>query len=219
MQIAIANVLTAEELVKARAVLAAATFTDGRLTAGWAARDVKNNAQARMNTDAAALRDHLAARIQGNSVFALAARPKRLVSLMFAKYGPGQAYGSHVDNALMEGERTDVAFTLFLSDPASYDGGELVIEQAAGDDAIKLEAGSLFAYPATSLHRVAPVTRGERLVMVGWARSFVRDAGKRELLFDLDTARRTLFDHHGKTAEADLLSKCSANLLRQWAED
>ena len=211
--------LTAAEIANARAVLAKAVFKDGRLTAGWAARGVKDNEQAQMTTEVAALREQIAGRIEGNSVFALAVRPKRLVSLMFAKYGPGQAYGSHVDNALMDGARTDVAFTLFLAEPGSYDGGELVIEQAAGDDAIKLEAGGLFAYPATTLHRVAPVTRGERLVLVGWVRSYVRDASQRELLFDLDTARRGLFDRHGKTAEADLLSKCSANLLRQWAED
>jgi PKHD-type hydroxylase len=112
-----------------------------------------------------------------------------------------------------------VAFTLFLSDPQSYDGGELIVDTAAGEDATKLSAGALVAYPATGLHRVAEVTRGTRLAAVGWARSFVRDAAQRELLFDLDTARRKLFAQQGATAEFDLLSKSLANLLRMWAED
>lgn len=128
-------------------------------------------------------------------------------------------YGAHVDDALMNGIRSDVSFTLFLSDPATYEGGELVIETSSGEDDIKLPAGSMIAYPSSSLHRVAPVTRGTRLAAVGWARSLIRDAGRRELLFDLDTARQSLFAREGKTAEFDLLSKTSANLLRMWVED
>jgi PKHD-type hydroxylase len=128
-------------------------------------------------------------------------------------------YGAHVDDALMEGMRTDVAFTLFLSEPASYAGGELAIESPAGEEAFKLAAGALVAYPATSLHRVQAVTRGSRLAAVGWARSFVRDAARRELLFDLDTARHQMFARDGKSAHFDLVSKSLANLLRMWAED
>ena len=109
-------------------------------------------------------------------------------------------YGVHVDDALMAGMRTDIAFTLFLDAPDTYDGGELVIESAAGDDAIKLPAGAMIVYPATTLHRVAMVTRGQRHVVAGWARSFVRDAAQREILFDLDTARRTIFARDGKSA-------------------
>jgi PKHD-type hydroxylase len=119
----------------------------------------------------------------------------------------------------MDGMRTDVSFTLFLSDPTSYDGGELTIESAAGEETFKVDAGTLVAYSATSLHRVADVTRGARLAAVGWARSFVRDAAQRELLFDLDAARRQLFARDGKSAEFDLVSKSLANLLRMWAED
>lgn len=219
MQIEIADVLSKAELDEARTALARASFADGKATAGWAVRDVKNNAQARSSAELEALKTRLAARIEQNGVFALAARPKRLLSLMFVKYGPGQSYGTHVDNSLMEGTRTDVSFTLFLSDPGSYDGGELIIEHAGGEDAIKLPAGSLFAYPASTLHRVAEVTRGERVVLVGWARSLIRDAGQRELLFDLDTARRRLFAQLGKTPDVDLLAKCTANLLRAWTDD
>ena len=118
----------------------------------------------------------------------------------------------------MHGLRTDVSFTLFLADPETYDGGELVIESVSGEDEIKLPAGHLVAYDSTSLHRVAPVTRGERMVAVGWAQSHVRDSAKRELLFDLETAKRSLFAQSGKTPEFDLLAKTSANLFRMWAE-
>jgi PKHD-type hydroxylase len=138
---------------------------------------------------------------------------------LFSRYQPGHAYGTHVDNALIGGVRTDVSFTLFLADPAAYEGGELIIDTPSGEEAFKLPPGSIVTYPATTLHRVAEVIRGERLAAAGWVRSHVRDAAQRELLFDLETARRRLFDREGKTAEADLLAKCAANLLRMWCED
>lgn len=220
MQIVIADILDADALGAVRQALAQARFVDGRETAGFAARKVKDNLQA----DAAdpsldAARRLVAARIMDNEVFRIAVRPKQLSPLMFSRYENGMQYGSHVDDALMQGLRTDVSFTLFLEDPDSYDGGELVIESAGGEDAVKLAAGSIVAYPATTLHRVAPVTRGRRQVAVGWARSFIRDAAQRELLFDLDTARRTLFAREGKCGEFDLMSKSLANLMRMWAED
>ena len=219
MQIVIGNVLSADDLATVRAALSRATFVDGRATAGFAARLVKNNRQAANDRKLDTVRALVAERILDNEVFGLAVRPKALTPLLFSRYEPGMDYGSHVDDALMQGMRSDVSFTLFLSDPASYDGGKLVIESASGDDAVKLEAGHLVAYPSTALHRVAPVTRGERLVAVGWARSFVRDAARRELLFDLDAARRAMFAREGKSAEFDLLSKSVANLLRMWVED
>jgi PKHD-type hydroxylase len=220
MQIVIGNVLSPDEVETVRAVLTRAHFADGRETAGFAAWLVKNNRQAvasdrRLET----IRKFVAARILGHEIFALAVRPKTLTPIMFSRYEPSMHYGSHVDDALMGGLRTDVSFTLFLSEPASYAGGELVIEQASGEDAVKLDAGALVAYPSTTLHHVAAVTQGVRLAAVGWARSFIRDAARRELLFDLDTARRGLFERDGKTAEFDLISKSVANLLRMWAED
>jgi PKHD-type hydroxylase len=124
-----------------------------------------------------------------------------------------------MDDAIIDGLRADVSFTLFLSDPASYEGGELIIESVAGEDACKLDAGGLVAYPATSPHRVAAVRHGVRLAAVGWARSFIRDAAQRELLFDLDTARRRMFERNGKSADFDLVSKSFANLMRMWTED
>ncbi|MBX3550282.1 MAG: Fe2+-dependent dioxygenase [Xanthobacteraceae bacterium] len=220
MRIAIANVLNTDEVLQLRSSLESVRFLDGRATAGYAAREVKHNRQAdSLDRNTAALRDLAAERILSNELFRLAARPKQLTPIMFSKYEPGMRYGNHVDDALMSGIRADVSFTLFLSEPSSYDGGELVIDTTAGEDAIKLEAGSMIVYPATSLHRVAEVTRGERLAAVGWARSLIREEAKRELLFDLDTARKRLFAREGKSEDYDLLSKSSANLLRMWAED
>jgi len=220
MQIVIADVLSDEDLDAVREALARTRFVDGRATAGFAAREVKHNRQADA-TDKVLdpVRSMVAARIMANDLFRIAARPKQLTPLLFSRTEAGMQYGEHVDDALMGGMRTDVAFTLFLDDPESYDGGELVIVSAAGDDAIKLPAGSMVVYPATTLHRVAEVTRGVRHVIAGWARSLVRDAAQRELLFDLDTARRTIFMRDGKSHEFDLISKSLANLLRMWAED
>lgn len=220
MQIVIGNVLAADEIATVRATLARTRFVEGKATAGFAARTVKNNRQAEgSDRSLATIRKLVAERILGNEVFRLAVRPKTLSPLLFSRYEAGMHYGRHVDDALMGGMRTDVSFTLFLSDPTSYDGGELTIESAAGEETFKLEAGALVAYSATSLHRVADVTRGARLAAVGWARSFVRDSARRELLFDLDTARRQLFAREGKSAEFDLISKSFANLMRMWAED
>ena len=220
MQIVIGNLLSAAELATVRATLKRARFIDGRATAGFAARLVKNNRQAEgSDRSLETIRKLVAERILGNEVFRLAVRPKALSPLLFSRYEKGTHYGSHVDDALMDGMRTDVAFTLFLTDPKSYAGGELVIETAAGEDAVKLTAGSLVAYPATALHRVNDVTRGTRLAAVGWARSYIRDGARRELLFDLDTARRQLLARAGKSAEFDLISKSLANLVRMWAED
>lgn len=220
MQIAIAGVLSSDEIELVRERLAAAEFVDGRVTAGWAAKLVKENLQARGGgRSLETVRELIAVRILENEIFRLAARPKALTPLLFSRYEPGMRYGSHVDDALMNGMRTDVSFTLFLSNPDEYDGGELVVESAAGEERIKLNAGSLVAYPSLTLHRVAEVTRGARLAAVGWARSHIRDPIKRELLFDLDTAKRRLFEREGKSSEFDLLSKSTTNLLRMWAED
>lgn len=219
MQIIIGDALPKNDIDIVCAALANACFVDGKESAGFAARMVKNNRQASgSDRSLETIRKLVAERILSNDVFAMAVRPKTLSPLLFSRYEPGMHYGSHVDDALMDGMRTDVSFTLFLDDPQSYDGGELVIESASGEDAVKLAAGSLVAYPSTSLHHVAAVTRGHRRVVVGWARSYIRDAAQRELLFDLDTARRQIFARDGKSGEFDLLSKSLANLLRMWVD-
>jgi PKHD-type hydroxylase len=166
MILPIGNVLSPSEIDEVRIEFAAIRFEDGRSTAGWSAKLVKNNRQAAPGARSEALRQNLAERILANEVFAAAVRPKALTPLLISRYQPGQAYGSHIDDALIGGLRTDVSFTLFLAAPESYEGGELVIEGASGDERIKLPAGSLIAYPSTSLHHVAPVTEGERLAAV-----------------------------------------------------
>lgn len=219
MILSIADVLIAADIEAVRSGLASATFVDGKATAGWSARLVKSNLQAGAGPEVERLRALIETRLVEHPVFALATRPKTIIGPLFSRYQPGHAYGTHVDDALIAGMRTDVSFTLFLVPPDAYDGGELIIDTPSGEEAFKLPAGSLVTYPATSLHRVAPVTRGERLVAAGWVRSLIRDPAQRELLFDLETARRRLFDREGKTPEADLLAKCATNLTRLWCDD
>jgi len=219
MILAIADILSVADIEAVRAGLAHAPFVDGKTTAGWLARLVKSNLQAGPDPEVERLRMLVETRLIEHPVFALATRPKTIIGPLFSRYQPGHAYGTHVDDALIGGVRTDVSFTLFLTDPESYGGGELIIDTASGEEAFKLPAGSLVTYPATTLHRVAPVTRGERSVAAGWVRSYVRNPAHRELLFDLETARRRLFDREGKTAEGDLLAKCAANLVRLWCDD
>jgi PKHD-type hydroxylase len=219
MILAVADVFTPADIAAIRKVVDRADFVDGRSTAGWSAKLVKDNLQAADCDEVAALRAFVGTRLLAHPVFALATRPKTIIGPQYSRYETGHAYGAHVDDALIGGVRTDVSFTLFLTDPGSYDGGELIIETSSGEEAFKLPAGSMVSYPSTTLHRVAPVNRGIRLAAVGWVRSFVRDPSRRELLYDLEAARRRLFEREGKTPEGDLLAKCAANLTRAWCDD
>jgi PKHD-type hydroxylase len=220
MMLRIAALFEAEHLAALQERLAdPGLFADGRATAGWHAREVKHNLQARRG---GVVDDALATikrTLLKHEVFAIAARPKTIPRLTISRYEPGMTFGSHVDDALMDGVRTDLSFTLFLSDPESYQGGALVIDDAYGEREVKLPAGELFLYPSTTLHRVTPVTGGVRLAAVGWVRSFVRDPGQRELLFDLETALRAVFASDGKSPLFDTLVKTRTNLLRMWADD
>lgn len=217
----IPNVLTAEELQAIVTNLQTAEFIDGTLTAGWYAKTVKQNQQLKQGATAQNLKHQVMQSLWRHPLFQAAVRPRKIHSLLFSRYESGMSYGRHVDNALMGGDmlwRSDVSFTLFLNSPEDYRGGELVVEYAEDEKVYKLPAGQAVAYPSTMLHRVEPVTQGQRLVVVGWVQSLIRDANERELLFELDTVRRSLFDKFGKSAEVDLLSKSVANLLRKWAE-
>jgi len=223
MILCIADVLSAQTLGQIRETLAASAFRDGRETAGWHARTVKRNSQADgRQPDVQAMRQRVDEAIQASTLFQMSARPRRTKPVLFSRYEPGMDYGGHVDDAVMgqDGDalRTDIAFTLFLSDPESYEGGELVTDTTAGEQQYKLPAGSMVVYPASTLHRVAPVTQGERLAAVGWCQSQVRDPAQREVLFDLDTSRRRIFQEQGKTEDFDAITKSVANLLRMWAE-
>lgn len=216
------NVLTSEELQLIVETLDQADFVKGKTTAGWHAKLVKDNMQLKGEaTYAKQLREQVKSALKRNALFQSAIQPKSIHTILFSRYEKGMSYGTHVDNALMgdrEFWRSDVSFTLFLSSPSTYEGGELVIECSDGDRTYKLEAGSMIVYPSSTLHRVEEVTAGVRLATVGWVQSLIRDPNERELLFDLDTARRSIFAREGKTIEFDLISKSYANLLRKWAE-
>ncbi|AFJ03004.1 Iron-uptake factor PiuC [Methylophaga frappieri] len=192
-------------------------FYHGEHTAGRAAKQVKQNQQA----DSVATKGMLSMveqRLLKNDLFLQATRPAKFVRLMLSRYQSGMYYGNHVDEAVIDNQRTDISFTLFLSDSTDYQGGELVLADHSGDRAWKLPAGELVLYPSTYLHRVNPVTDGERLVIVGWLTSRIRDPIQREMLFDLELSLRGEFDANGKTEQYDRLSKVRNNLLRYWLD-
>lgn len=222
MIFAIPDILTPDELKPVRSHLDRAQFIDGKLTAGWHAKTVKDNQQVKAGTaESQELRNIILQALDRNPLFQTAIRPRNVHSLLFSRYDVGMSYGRHTDNALMGKPpqwRSDVSFTVFLNSPSEYEGGELIVEGADDEKAYRLEAGWAIVYPSSTLHRVDPVTKGSRLVAVGWVESWVRDPGKREILFDLETARRAMFSKSGKTPEFDLISKSIANLLRRWAE-
>ncbi|MBD2124058.1 Fe2+-dependent dioxygenase [Trichocoleus sp. FACHB-262] len=222
MMLTIPDVLSSEELNSAVSSLDASDFVDGKTTAGWHAKLVKQNTQLKNEASYSQdLKETIKNALRRSPLFQIAVQPRLIHSMLFSRYESGMSYGSHIDNALMGGQelwRSDVSLTLFLSSPSSYGGGELVIEGVEGETTFKLEAGSAIVYPSSTLHRVNPVTEGVRLVAVAWVQSLVRDPHKREILFDLDVARRALFEKQGKTTEFDLISKSHANLLRQWAD-
>lgn len=218
----IADVLTPAQLQEVRKLLAEQPFQSGSKTAGWAATLVKNNEQ----LDPKArhyekLQQLIISALAANEVFTLAAMPKALRPILFSRYTTGMGYGDHVDNAIMGEEpriRSDLSFTLFLSAPNDYEGGELIIEDTQGTHEYKLDASSLVLYPSDTLHRVDTVKSGVRQVAVGWVQSLIRDPRQRQILFDLEVVRRQLFQQQGKTPQFDSLSKSCSNLWRLWAD-
>lgn len=222
MNLILQGVLGAEDLARVRAELDAFAWVPGKRTAGPAARGVKENLQAPGDDPRTqALERFVVEAVQRHPLFEIAARPSRLSRLLFSRYEPGMRYGAHTDDALMgKGEarlRTDLAFTIFLSDSASYAGGELVVESALGEQDIRLEAGDAILYAAGSIHHVAPVTQGARIAAVGWIQSLVADAARREILFDLSVLRTRLAQTGAGGEELLRLDKSIANLLRMWA--
>ncbi|WP_416676346.1 Fe2+-dependent dioxygenase [Egbenema bharatensis] len=214
------QVLTQEELNYITSKLRIAEFEDGKLTAGKYAQPVKHNLQLKDSPIATELRQMVVTALTRNSLFQGVACPKMIRSPLFSRTEVGMHYGTHIDNALMGNQffRSDLSLTLFLSDPDSYDGGELVIETHQGSYPVKLEAGSAIVYPSTTLHQVTPVTRGVRLVACTWVQSLIRDPGDREILMDLEIASQALFEQTGKTKAFDLVLKAHANLMRKWVE-
>ena len=226
MLVRIPNVLSAAEVEHSRSVLEATAWVDGKTTAGEQAATVKRNLQIPENSPAAREIGEIILRALGtNPLFNSAALPFRVLPPMFNRYDTGMKFGAHVDGALriIPGAgirmRADVSSTLFLTPPEEYDGGELVIEDTFGSQKVKLNAGDMVVYPASSLHSVTEVTRGSRWSSFFWTQSMIRDDGLRTQLFDLDMAiieiRRSLpDDHHGVVA----LTSHYHNLLRRWAD-
>lgn len=222
MIITLDALLTTGELARIRQMLAAVPFADGRATAGEYLHGKKENQQIPWNHPV--MKDITAVVMQALGrcdTFMSVAQPRRLAAMLVSRYGPGMQYGLHVDAPVM-GEpnhvRSDVSFTIFLDEPDSYAGGELAFEHGSGEMCFKLPARSAICYPTGQLHRVRPVESGQRLAIVGWVQSLVRDPAIRELLHDLCSAREALEGVDGAARAVDLISKSHSNLLRRYAE-
>ncbi len=223
MIICISDILNVDQLARVGGLMDRQDFIDGRETAGWAATGVKQNTQvASDSADYAAMQAMVTEALAANRFFAMAAMPRAMRPILFSRYLPGMSYGVHVDNALMGDApqtRIDLAFTLFLSDPESYEGGELAIDEPAGMRLFKLPAGAAILYPANTLHQVNTVTSGRRDVAVGWIQSLVREHDKRRVLFELENLRTSMFAETGKTPAFDTLSRNTSDLWRMWVEN
>jgi PKHD-type hydroxylase len=222
MLLPIPDVLDAAQVREFRAALEGATWRDGRITAGHQSAKAKDNAQlAEDDPLARRLGEVILASLERHPLFVSAALPLRVFPPLFNRYAGGQSFGVHVDNAIRQPlgsaqrVRTDLSATLFLCEPDEYDGGELSIEDTYGAHSLKLPAGHMLLYPATSLHRVEPVTRGARIASFFWIQSMVRDDGERALLFDLDQAIQRVAAAGG---DAVALTGIYHNLLRRWAD-
>ena len=226
MLIAIPDVLDAAGVARVRALIDPADWVDGNVTSGPQAALAKRNRQ--LPEDGAAAREAgglVLDALSRSPLFVAAALPLKVFPPLFNRYAGGQDFGLHVDNAIRMKRgtdfriRSDLSATLFLEDPAAYDGGELVIEDQFGPQVVKLPAGHLVLYPASSLHRVTPVTRGERVASFFWLQSMVRDDGERRTLFELDRAVQTVAADRGQGDAAVMqLTGIYHNLLRRWAD-
>ncbi|MBV9674751.1 MAG: Fe2+-dependent dioxygenase [Acidobacteriaceae bacterium] len=225
MLLAIPDVLTREQLSQGRQLLESADWVDGRITAGHQSARTKDNLQVPEDHPAARqLGETILSALGQNALFISAALPLRVFPPLFNRYTGGQSFGTHVDNAIRQVTgtphliRTDLSATLFFTHPDEYEGGELVIEDTYGTHSVKLPAGHMALYPATSLHHVRPVTRGARVSSFFWIQSMIRDDGQRAMLFDLDTAIQRLNQDIPDHPSAVQFTGIYHNLMRQWAE-
>jgi PKHD-type hydroxylase len=225
MLLQIPEVLSKEQLVTCRKLLESNSWIDGQVTAGHQSAQVKDNQQLPEDHEhAKTLGDTVLAALEKNPLFMSAALPLKVFPPLFNRYQDGQSFGNHVDNAIRQVRgtphrvRTDLAATLFFSDPDEYDGGELVVEDTYGVHSVKLPAGHMILYPASSLHHVRPVTRGARLASFFWIQSMVRDDGERTILFDLDVAIQRLTSDAPDHPSVVELTSLYHNLLRRWAD-
>ena len=224
MLLHVPEVLSSAQVEQCRMLLEQAHWVDGAVTAGFQSAQVKHNEQLPSESaEARRLGDLITAALGEHPLFLSAALPARIFPPLFNRYREGHGFGTHVDNAIRpipgsrERVRTDLSATLFLAGPDDYDGGELVVEDTYGTRAVKLPAGDLVLYPATSLHRVQPVTRGARLASFFWIQSLVREDAQRTLLFDLDMAIVSLRRRVGEDPALVSLTGVYHNLLRRWA--
>jgi PKHD-type hydroxylase len=225
MLVHVGAVLTAQELQTVRAHLGSAAWADGRLTAGFRSAQVKANLQVPQSDPPAQEASGLIVRaLERSDAFVSATLPHHVYPPLFNRYTPGMGFGEHTDNAVRQIPgtphrlRTDISATLFLSAPDEYEGGELVIDDLYGTHSVKLAAGDMVVYPASSLHRVQPVTRGARDAAFFWIQSMVRDDGARALLYELDLSVRELTSHGADARSLLRLTGCYHNLLRRWAD-
>ena len=227
MLLQVPQVLTAEQVTHCRERLAQAAWADGRVTAGYQSAKAKDNAQL-PETDPVAreLGQLILDALARNPTFFSAALPQRIYPPLFNRYSGGQSFGFHVDNAIRydrsrggaDAIRTDVSATLFLSAPEEYDGGELVIEDTYGTQQVKLAASDMVLYPGTSLHKVTPVTRGERVASFFWIQSLLREDAQRRLMFELDVSIRRLTQDVPEHPALVQLTGVYHNLLRRWSD-
>ncbi|HSH96852.1 MAG: Fe2+-dependent dioxygenase [Methylophilaceae bacterium] len=225
MLLHVPEVLNPDELGQLRELLKQADWADGKITAGTQSAQVKRNIQLPETSEfAEAGRKLVLKALSRHALFFSAALPKKIYPPLFNQYREGMDFGAHIDNAVRTHAisamhvRTDISCTLFIADPESYDGGELVIEDTYGHQMVKLPAGDMVLYPGTSLHHVRPVTRGARLASFFWIESMIRDDAQRTLLFDMDAAIVTLRQQIGDTAAVIRLTGNYHNLIRMWAD-
>lgn len=225
MLLHIDSVLSPQEAADCRAALESAEWVDGRLTAGYQSAKAKHNLQLPEDHPLAReLSEQIVGVLERNVLFMGAALPLKVFPPLFNRYDGGQSFGTHVDNAIRQVKetghriRTDLSATLFFSNPEDYDGGELIVEDTYGTQSVKLPAGHMILYPATSLHHVRPVTRGARISSFFWIQSMIRDDAQRTLLFDLDMAIQRLAADQPDHVSAVQLTGIYHNLLRMWAE-
>ena len=223
MLIIIPEVLNKKELAVVRDYISRADFVDGRLSAGSEAIVVKNNLEMQISdAQTAQLNNLVMGKLVKHPVYLNAAMPAKIAAPFYAKYIAGMQYGNHIDDPIMgpagQRYRTDLSITVFLNSPEDYDGGELVVQTAFGEQRVKPEAGNAVMYPSGSTHRVAEVTRGERIVAVTWLQSIVRDPSQRELLYRLSQARDILLEKSKGEKETELVSNTYINLVRMWSD-
>jgi len=222
MLVEIKNILGEAELQKIQELLKSANFRDGHLSAGMAAQQVKNNLEVADENINTSLNNIVMNNVVRHPTYQHAALPHRIAAPFYARYESGMEYGEHIDDPVMgigtDRYRSDLAMTIFLNSPEEYVGGELIIKTSYGEQGIKFNAGDAVLYPATTRHRVAEVTSGERLVAVTWIQSLIRDNEQRELLYQLSKTREKMLRKDPDSEDTKRIDNVYINLVRMWSE-